>query len=69
MKTSVYICLNGAAFDYVFDTPIDKFIKHWDNQIHGCGFFSGYDVNRKLIIINPSNCGVIEFSSKKQEWD
>jgi hypothetical protein len=65
VKTSVYICFNGAAFDYVFDAPLDIFIKSWNNQINGCGYFVGYDINQKYIIINPSNCGLVEFSNAK----
>jgi hypothetical protein len=65
MRTNVYICFNGGSFDYVFNTTISEFVKTWNNQVNGCGFFSGFDAENKFIVINPSNCGLIEFSNKK----
>jgi hypothetical protein len=44
-----------------FDMKLSIFLDKWKNQINGTGFFSEYDVSGNFIVINPSNCGLIEF--------
>jgi len=56
----VDIMFNGATFSYKFDMSLESFIKIWDNHNAGVGYFTGEDVDRKTIIINPSHCGAIE---------
>lgn len=65
MKTNVYICFNGASFDYVFDMELHQFVNLWKDQIVGQGYFSKYDEKGNFVVITPSQCGLIEFSGKK----
>jgi hypothetical protein len=64
MKTHVYVCLDGAGFDYIFNMDIDSFKSKWANQIGGVGYFTHQDESGTWIIINPSKCGVIEITKR-----
>jgi len=65
MKTNVYVLMNGAAMDYVFDIPLEKFIGQWNDHNAATDYYSGYDENGQFVVISPRNCGVIEISNKK----
>ena len=59
-----FIILNGNEFNYIFNEEVDSFKKQWDEQIESVGYFSGYDYTNAFVIINPSQCGIIEFNKK-----
>lgn len=65
LKTNVYVCSNGADPQYTFDLEKEIFIKSWNNQLAGVGYFTGNDIKGRLVIINPSLCSLIEISEKK----
>lgn len=60
MKTIVSVYFNGAYFSHEFDMNIKEFMLKWNNQINAVGFFTHSNNVGKTIIINPSNCGMIE---------
>lgn len=65
MKTEVQIFFNGAVMDYTFDIPIGEFIRQWENQIGGQGYFTGIDNKGRYLNISPTQCPVVEITEKK----
>lgn len=63
MKTIVKVYINGDYFSHIFNMPMKEFMQKWNNQIKGIGHFTHSDNQGKTIIINPSNCGMIEIDS------
>lgn len=61
-QTVVYIMLANADARYVFPENKELFLKIWDNNIVGCGFFTGVDVNGDTIIISPNQCSTIKIA-------
>lgn len=59
-KTALQIYFNGLELCYQFPIEKETFMKHWNNQIDGAGYFKGEDESGQCVIINPSQCGVIE---------
>ena len=66
MKTCVYIMFNGADKTIYF--PMDKktFMSRWDNHVIGCGYLTMDDEEGNTVVINPSNCGVVDISEVKK---
>lgn len=64
MKTRVYVHLNSNSFVYVFDSPLDCFLRKWNEQIESIGYYSGFDERGKVVVINPSNCGSVMISNQ-----
>lgn len=61
-QTEVIVRLNNETYYYRF--PIDKetFLKYWHNHLPAVGYFTGKDDSGNEVIINPTNCGVIEIT-------
>lgn len=60
MKTTIYITFNGADNNYTFNMDLETTIKKFNNHITAVGFFSAHDEKGRFVVINPSNCGIIE---------
>ena len=61
---SVHVIFNGASIHYEFFEDLETFMRRWNNQLAGAGYFTSKDTDGKLVIINPSNCGTIEIVEK-----
>ncbi|WP_107838648.1 hypothetical protein [Metasolibacillus meyeri] len=59
-KVQVSVHFNGASNYYYFPMDKETFMKQWNNQIAGIGFYSADDEKGCFIVINPTNCGAIE---------
>lgn len=64
MKTCVDIILNGASFTYYFSMSKKDFMKRWNNNTPVIGYISLEDITGKTVIINPSNCSVVEIKGE-----
>lgn len=60
MKTKVTVHFNGAYFEHLFSIDKTSFMKIWNNHILAIGYFELDNDEGKTIIINPSNCGMVE---------
>ena len=60
MRTKVTAHLNGAYVDHLFDMDKVTFMQKWNNHIAGIGYFEHVNTNGVTVIINPSNCALIE---------
>lgn len=64
-NTRVTAHINGDTHYYYFALSKEGFMSMWNNQIPGCGYYTGRDEDGKIVIINPSNCGAIEIEEFK----
>lgn len=60
MNTLVYVMFNGGASENIFDIPLKEFKEMWDTQIRATGYFEGVNRDGNRVVINPSQCPVIE---------
>jgi hypothetical protein len=62
MKTHVHVGFSCFSHEFIFDMDIEEFDQKWKKQLAGVGYFSCLDANFQLVIINPSNCGIIKIN-------
>lgn len=60
MKTTIRISFNDFDINHTFDMDLETTIQKWNNHITAVGYFSNRDEKGRFVVINPSNCGIIE---------
>lgn len=67
VKTSVGVIFDGTLITYIFNKPKEEFLKLWKNHICAVGYISLDDENGNHVIINPTNCGIVEIKEADDE--
>ena len=61
-KTEVTVLIGNETYCYRFPLDKETFLEYWHNHLPAVGYFTGKDDSGNEIIINPTNCGVIEIT-------
>lgn len=61
-KTEVIVRIGNETYYYCFPLNKEVFLRRWDKQLAGAGYFAGIDDSGNEIVINPSQCGIVEIT-------